>query len=212
MLQEIKTNLFLNDQINIAMREIVKDGKFPRAVKSQDLIGLGIASNSDQAEFCRQLINDPNNKYARVLIIYRNPDEKSSSVRWFARGKGNSLGETFVSPHIEPKDSTIEVFELVSGRAVLAIYENDDQNSPIKFIDLTPHEPQIILPGQIHTVLCKSEIVEVVEFKTISPTKIFPQFARDLGLVDANNLEQNGPQIEQYLRDLHIKADIALVK
>ncbi len=203
-------DLELRDRISIAMNEIVKDGKFPRAVQSQKLIELGIASNSDQAEFCRQLINDPDNKYARVLVVYRNPNEKSSPVRWFARGKENSLGETFVVPHIEPEESVLEVFELVKGRAVLGIYEKDSADSEIEFIDLVPGQPQIILPGQIHFVLCKSEVVEVVEFKVISNEKINPQFALQMGLVDEKHTEQSGPQVDEYLRRMHERADTAL--
>lgn len=208
MLQEIETQP-LEKRIAFAMTEIVRDGKYPRAVTSQKLIELGIATNSDQAEFCRQLINKPDNKYSRVLVVYRNPDEKSSQVRWFARGRENSLGETFVPPHIEPDESKFEVFELISGRAVLVTYDSDDPDSA-KFIDLKPHEPQIILPGQIHTVLCKSEIVEVVEFKVVSNDKINPQFALEMRLVDEKHAELSGPQVDKYLADLHAEADIAL--
>ncbi len=209
---EIRKQSTLEERINNAMHEIVVDGKYPRAVRSQRLIELGISTNDEQAEFCKKLISDSENKYGRVLIVYRNQNEKSSSVRWFARGKDNELGETFVAPHIEPKESVIEVFELVKGKAVLAIYENDDKDSPIKFIDLVPGCPQIILPGQIHTVLCESDFVEVVEFKVVSDAKINPDFALRLGLVDEKHVEQSGPQIDEYLKTMHLNADIALAR
>lgn len=210
MSTEAPINLPLQDRIALAMKEVVKDGKFPRAVTSQRLIEMGIATNPDQAAFCRELINDPNNKYGRVLIVYRNPDEKSSEVRWFARGRENPLGETFVAPHIEPEEAKIEVFELVSGEATLAIVKEDDVNSDIQFIHLVPHQPQVIRPGQIHTVLCESSNIEVVEFKVVSNEKINPQFALEMGLVDSNHAEQTGPQVDAYLRQMHAKANDAL--
>ena len=210
MSTETLMGLPLQDRIASAMKEVVKEGKFPRAVTSQKLIEMGIATNSDQATFCRELINDPDNKYGRVLIVYRNPDEKSSEVRWFARGRENPLGETFVAPHIEPEEAKIEVFELVSGEATLVIVENDDKDSNIQFIHLVPHQPQVIRPGQIHTVLCESSDVEVVEFKVVSNEKINPQFALEMGLVDSNHAEQSGPQVDTYLRQMHMKANNAL--
>lgn len=93
-------------------------GKYPpRSVRQADLIQYGLVTLKDQAAFCETLVGREDNEYGRVLIITRNPDEISSPVRWFARGRESKLGETFVVPHIEPADSGIEVFELVKGEA-----------------------------------------------------------------------------------------------
>jgi len=64
------------------------------------------------------------------------------------------------------------------------------------------------MPGQIHSVLCVSETVEVVEFKLVSPNKICPQFARDSKLVNDNCTEQKGPQIDEYLTMMHQRAKL----
>jgi hypothetical protein len=128
-------------------------------------------------------------------------------VRWYARGRKNKLKESFIPPHIEPAESLFEVFELVKGEAYFVFHENDDINSPCKFVRLKPHEPVIAMPGQIHSILCVSENVEVVEFKVVSPNKICPQFARDANLVDEKCGEQKGPQIDEYLDMMHRRAN-----
>lgn len=197
-------------RIIAAKESVVQDGKYPRAVRSGDLISFGLVTNEDQAEFCRELINDPNNSYGRVLVIYRNPQEKSSMVRWFARGRENLLGESFILPHIEPEESVMETFELVKGEAIFVFHSEDSANGKCRFVELRPNVPVQVLPGQIHSILCKSEVVEVVEFKLISDKKIFPEFTKKLGLIDDAGREQRGANVEDYLKGMHQRALLAL--
>jgi hypothetical protein len=207
-MEKLVTNPSLEVRIAAARSEIIKDDKYPRAVRASDLNKCGLVTYDDQAAFCQDLINDPHNEYGRVLIISRNPDEKSSPVRWFSRGAAHPLGESFIPPHQEPAESLIETFELISGEAIFVIHAQDDPNSECQFIKLQPHEPVYVMPGQIHSVLCCSKTVEVVEFKLVSPRKKCPQFARDLNLVDENCNEKKGPQISEYLTTMHQKAEL----
>lgn len=82
-------------------------------------------------------------------------------------------------------------------------YHEDNVNSKKEIIKLEPKKPQIIKPGEIHTILCMSEIVEAVEFKLVSSAKIFPNFVKEMGLVDEQGREQSGLTVNEYLNNLH---------
>lgn len=181
-------NVSYQKRIDRVVAEVTKNGtKFPRSIFSDQLVKMGLVNTDEWIDYAKGVIMSPKNVEGRTLVLLLEDKESHISPCFIiARGRGGSLSESYVQPHIENDKCEYEKLTLKIGKATLIKFKSDGELSEAIPIGKNKIE---VKPGEMHSILFDSPFVVLCEEKKVIPnvnktySSIFPREG-DEGTVD----------------------------
>jgi hypothetical protein len=157
----------------------VNNGEFPRATFFNNLIERGLDSVESHIEFAK--IIAAASPLGRTMVLYRTKEQGGEISPAIQVAKGRESGimsQSYVVPHAENSECKYESLSCLGGSATLVLF---NENGRVQNFVKLGHEPVIIGPDVIHSILYESELVVLHEAKyppnlvKFSPTWAIPE-------------------------------------